>query len=282
MHSSIFRVKSIARAVLGRHRSRRPAFMAILSAYLDASGSVSDQRCHIFAVAGYVATDEQWESFEDEWQHALDEAGVSHLHMKHFAHSRGEFTAWKGDEPRRAQFLERLTEIIRSHDLEDFSVALNMEHYREVDKHFKMTESLGAYAMIASAAMGKIEKWHRRYRQADSLLFLLEKGDAQQDSIRKLDVRTSLPSGPEPIIISKQWKDNGINRYCLPMQASDLLAYEHAKGLTDLFIKGKRKARESLFQLSSRGIGPLPQTWTYLDANFLALSCKVFRVPKRE
>lgn len=65
------------------------------------------------------------------------------------------------------------------------------------------------------------------------------------------------------------------------MQASDLLAYEHAKGLTDLFVKGKHKVRESLFQLSSKGIGPIPQTWTYLDERFLMLSCQTFRVPKR-
>lgn len=163
-----FHVQSIARAVLGRNRSRRPVFMAILSAYLDASGSVIDPKCCVFTVAGYVGTDEQWEAFEDEWQHALDDVGVTHLHMKHFAHSRGEFLDWKGDEPRRARFLERLTGIIRSLELEDFSVALNMEHYRKVDKHFKMTESLGAYAMIAAAAIGKIEAWHGRYRRSDS------------------------------------------------------------------------------------------------------------------
>lgn len=281
MTPSSFRVQSIARAILGRQRSRRPVFMAILSAYLDASGSVSDPRCHIFTVAGYVATDEQWAAFEDEWQRALDESGITHLHMKHFAHSRGEFLDWKGDEPRRARFMERLTGTITHHGLEDFSVSLNMEHYREIDKHFRMTESLGAYAMIATATMANIDKWHGRYRQADSLLFLLEKGDAQQDSVRKLGMRTGLASGPEPIFISKQWNENGLERYCLPMQASDLLAYEHAKALTDLFVKGKRKSRESLFRLSTRVGGLLPQTWTYLDEKFLALSRQTFRVPKR-
>ena len=177
--------------------------MAVLSVYLDASGSVIDPKCRMFTIAGYLATDEQWEAFENEWQRALDDAGITHLHMKHFAHSRGEFQGWKGDEQRRARFLQRLTDIIISHELEDFSVVLNMEHYRTVDKYFKMTESLGAYAMIAGTAIGQIQAWHSRYRRADSLLFLLEKGDAQQDSLRKLAERTGLQSDLEPIFISK-------------------------------------------------------------------------------
>ena len=281
MTSRIFPVRSIARAILGRNRTHRPAFMAILSAYLDASGSVNDPQCEIFVVGGYVATEEQWEKFENHWQRALDEASVSHLHMKHFAHSLGEFKAWKGDEPRRIRFLNRLIEIIRDHNLEDFSAGLNMADYREIDKRFRMTESLGAYAIIAASAMANIEKWHSRYRQDDSMLFLLEKGDAQQDSLRKLASRTGLQAGPDPIFISKHWTENGIDKYCLPIQASDFLAYEHAKGLTDFFKKGKRESRESLFQLGSRRMGPRPPTWTYLNAKFLDLSCQFFKVPKR-
>ena len=65
------------------------------------------------------------------------------------------------------------------------------------------------------------------------------------------------------------------------MQASDLLAYEHSKCLTDLFIKGKRKVRESLFQLSACGVSLIPPSWTYLDEKFLMLSCKTCKVPKR-
>lgn len=278
-----FRVVSIARAVLGRNRSCR-RFMAILSAYLDASGSVTDPNCHVFTVAGYLAEDEQWQAFEDDWQEALDDAGVTHLHMKHFVQSKGEFRAWKDKKLRRDGFLERLTGIISKHQLEDFSVYLNMNDYRKVDKRFKITESLGAYAIITAAVIGKIEKWHQRYRSSDSLLFLIEKGDNQQDTLRKLAERTRVWSGQDPQFITKSWKENGIDTYCLPMQASDFLAYEHAKCITDAFTKKKYTSRESLFRVSDgfRGIQRHAQTWTYLNEAFVRLVCQTFNVPMRK
>lgn len=255
--------------------------MTTLSAYLDASGSVVDPKCQLFTVAGYVATEKQWDAFEKQWQDALNDAGVSHLHMKHFAHSRGDFLDWKGDEERRARFLERLIGIIRSLQLRHFSVSLNMDHYRKMDTRYKLTESVGAYSMIVATAMGKIEAWHRRYHGDDSLLFFLEKGDAHQETLRTLAARVGLEDGPQPIFVHKRSKENGSDKYCLPIQASDLLAYEHAKCLTDAFVKGKQKARESLFHLSDRGIDPIHPKWTYLDEKFLTLSCQAFNVPSR-
>lgn len=54
--------------------------MTIVSAYLDASGSVVDPKCRFFTVAGYVATEEQWDAFEEQWQNTLNDAGMPQLH----------------------------------------------------------------------------------------------------------------------------------------------------------------------------------------------------------
>jgi len=58
------------------------------TAYFDASGSPDDIAA--VSVAGLISTAEKWVSFTDEWEQCLEAFDVSSLHMKHFAHSRGE------------------------------------------------------------------------------------------------------------------------------------------------------------------------------------------------
>jgi hypothetical protein len=255
--------------------------MLSLSAYLDASGSVRDPRCEIFTVAGYLAEDAQWASFEHDWQSVLEESGVSHLHMKDFAHSQGEFRDWKDDSARRANFIERLASVIRSNELEDFSVSLRMADYRRLDGQFMLTESLGAYAIIAAAVMGDIKAWTSRHRPSDPLRILFEGGDNQQNDLRRVSERTKRPLHPDPLFVNKRRLESGRSVFCLPFQASDLLAYEHAKCLTDFVTKGKTRARESLFRLSYHQSEPSLPSWRMLDEAFLALVCETFTVPRR-
>jgi hypothetical protein len=231
-------------------------------------------------MGGYLATDEQWEGFETDWQKALDANGVTALHMKHFAHSRGEFKDWKGDEPRRARFLERLASVIHKHDLEGFTFSLNMRHYREMDKRFSLTESVGPYAYIALQAMSQLRVWQRRYRPNDSLLYVFEHGDADQGRLRRwLDKDDSL--FPKPAFIKKRWVENGVERACLPLQAGDFLAYEGAKALTDWMKTGKQIGRESLHKLSWVGKVDRQPLNSYYQAEQLIVFIKGFRIRQR-
>ena len=171
----------------------------------------------------------------------------------------------------------RLVEVIRLHLVESFGVSLNMHHYRMVDQSSMMTERLGAYAMVAAAAIGGIEKWQKLHRGGDTLTIYLEKGDAQQNSLLTLGARTGLQEGLTPKFISK---NGGSDKECSALQAADFLAYEQAKCLTDWTVKGKTIGRESLFHLSDRQrVGS--QTWGYLDKDFVLLSCRIFNVPER-
>jgi len=258
--------------------------MAVLSAYLDASGSENDPACHFLAVGGYVATDEQWSSFEKDWHNALSEAGVEHFHMKEFAHSIGEFRAWRGDERRRGRFLEQLAHIIKVHNLEDFGLIINMDQYRKVNRIFRLREIFGAYVIAAGTVMSKIGKWHERYGKTDSLLILLERGDDEQIALRKLVSNVNVWGGPEPIFMRKKTVQNGKVTYCLPFQASDFLAYELAKSATDFFVKGKHTGRESLYRLRyGSGVITLnPPMWMYIDTKFLMALCALYKIRKRE
>lgn len=231
-------------------------------------------------MGGYLATDEQWEGFETDWQMVLNAFSVKALHMKEFAHSRGEFKSWKGDEKRRAAFLGTLVEIIHKHDLEGFTFSLNVRHYRQLDKHFRLTESVGPYAYTALQAMSGIREWQRRYRPNDSVLYLIEHGDADQERIRRwLDKDTSL--NPKPTFLKKAWVENGVERQCVPMQASDFLAYEGAKALTDWMKTGKQIGRESLYRLSWVGKVERQPFNAYFQVEQLVAFIKGFRVRRR-
>src|ERR1044071_580362 len=85
------------------------SFMALFNAYFDTGGTENDQDRTVLITFGVVATVEKWTRFDRRWKAALAREGVAELHMRLFAHSRGEFAAWKGDEERRKHFLATLT-----------------------------------------------------------------------------------------------------------------------------------------------------------------------------
>ncbi len=275
-------VKQLARAILGRD-PRRIRRVAVLSTYLDGGGSVGDPSSTVFSVAGYLATDEQWERFEADWQVALDTFRVPAVSMKHVAHYKKAFAKWAGKDNKRAAFLKRLSDVIHRHDLEGFAFSLNMDHYREINKHIRLSEAIPPYALTASFAVAKIREWQRRYRPADSLLFLFELGDVGQGVFKhKMENEWRDAGIMKPVFMPKQWEENGITKYCLPLQAADLLAYETNKMLSDFLKSGKTRVRESAFRLSyQHGVSRHPPTNGYLEATHIMGIARGWRVRPR-
>jgi hypothetical protein len=119
--------------------------MIEFAAYFDGSGSPDDTVA--VAVAGFVATVRQWKEFERNWKDCLNDFGVSALHMRDFAHSRGEFTEWKGDENRRRRFLGRLISIIQVRVQHSFASVVRMDESRKVDTKYRLSEFSKPYAL---------------------------------------------------------------------------------------------------------------------------------------
>lgn len=247
-----FSTREYARAVLGRDR-KRVRRVAVLSTYLDGGGSVCDPTSTVFSIGGYLATDDQWESFESEWQTVLDEFEIPALHMKELAHFRKIFAKWRRQEKTRAAFLSALADVIQRNDLEGFAYSVNMAHYRQVDKRVRLSEAWPPYALTALWASARIRDWQRRYRPKDSLLLLFELGDAGQGPFKhKMENDWEGTGMMKPAFIPKQWCEHGETRHVLPFQAADFIAYETNKMLTDFFTDGKRRARQSIFRLVYR------------------------------
>ena len=73
-------------------------------------------------IAGYVAHEEQWGRFEQDWRALLNRESFSHFHMTDFENRQGQFKGW-GQE-RRIQVIGDLIAIIKSNFLVPVSASL--------------------------------------------------------------------------------------------------------------------------------------------------------------
>lgn len=77
-------------------------------AFMDESG---DSHAALFVVvAGLTAKEAAWSRFEQQWNEMLRTFEINVLHMREFAHGRGEFLGW--DESRRRALLSAALDAI--------------------------------------------------------------------------------------------------------------------------------------------------------------------------
>lgn len=107
-----------------------PHYVAMLQAYFDESGHPADPRSQVVSVATVVSTEHGWCAFEDQWHEVLNRYQVSGLHMKHYAHFRGEFSGWTEDK--RNAFTQELFSILKQHICFGFGCSLSMTDWNEV------------------------------------------------------------------------------------------------------------------------------------------------------
>lgn len=251
-------------------------WMALL-VYLDAGGS---SKLPALSAAGYIAREEQWAAFDRDWAEALQDAGVSALHMKDFAHSRKEFTSWKADEPRRAAFLSRLAEIIKRHTLKHVAVTLFVDVYDKLNAKATVRERLGGpYVLTMLTAIVLTNHWRDRNAPSEPMAVFVEHGDEDQgvliDCVRRLEYQH--PVTP----LRKSSTVDGMLRYVLPFQAADFLAYEYQKGMRTMRARGvvETQSRRSFFNLFPVH-GPDDYS-RVIDVHGLGELCKKFGVRRR-
>jgi hypothetical protein len=246
--------------------------MPVSIAYFDAGGSAADPKSRVLSVAGYIATQERWDRLERDWIAVLEREQISIFHMKDVAHWRGEFRSWKDDEPRRQRFLNDLAAIIRRHTRREFSVSIFLDGYRAVDAAYRLHEEVGhPYMACAWLCISDVLAWAKEQRPLHEILFVFEKGDAHQAELTRLLRQSHVKLGEDPIFLDKNAAGDGHG--CVPLQCADFLAYEHAKNLTDIYLKGRTKARGSLFVLTKAPKDPerlerLARRWRVLPSTF--------------
>ncbi|MGD9852381.1 MAG: DUF3800 domain-containing protein [Nitrospirales bacterium] len=104
----------------------------MLKLFLDESGHLADSREKVFVVGGCLSSLDQWERLEGKCCLVLREYGIRQLHMKHFAHHRGEFSGWS--ESKRRGLLEKVHVITRDHVDKFIAAVVPMSDYNALDK----------------------------------------------------------------------------------------------------------------------------------------------------
>src|ERR1700677_5033586 len=148
--------------------------MAILASYVDAAGTPSEVAV---APAAMVSTPEKWLEFEREWNACLATYKVSELHMKYFAHSKGEYAGWENDQPKRRRFLNNLMWIIETYIEYTATAAVYMGAYNAYDARFQLSEHVRPYTMGCFSLLGHVFQWGKEQGASHAdFIWLFEKG----------------------------------------------------------------------------------------------------------
>lgn len=258
--------------------------MALITAYFDASGTPKDT--DVVSVAGLVSTPAKWLAFSKKWQECLDAFGVPALHMKDFAHSTGEFSSWKHDEPMRKRFLSGLILAIENHIEYTVASAVLMKHYKSVDQRYRLSEFMRPYTFAASTCVGAVTTWARASAyDPDEISYLFEKGDADQGDVTRCWDSRFPDSRLRPIFLKKRDKhpDPQVCVPIRPFEAADLVAYENLKGNLqienspgDVFFDQLRKPLQRLLDLPGA-----KKDWRYSGVKEIEDVCIKYNVSER-
>jgi hypothetical protein len=233
------------------------------SAYFDESGT--DGSSDSIVVAGYIASNEQWQDFRNEWDAVLQDVGVTRFHMRDFAHSLREFKDWKDDNERRTIFLKRLVSIMRRHTRHSFSTAVILKDYRDLDQRYQLSEYCSPYVISALQCAADVAKWCNARGYVDPVRLVFEDGARYKGEFMNFYA----PSNFHTISYAEP-------REFVGFQAADLVAWEHRKVYSQLLSGQGKRRRQSFLALHS-----MPNSWSVYEASSLARWCRNFNVPLR-
>lgn len=234
-------------------------WMAMYTCYYDASSTQLEKEKPL-VVVGVLSTERRWLRFEREWGAVLKRFGVPYLHMKEFAHSVGPFAAFKGDEPRRAEFLGALVKAMKRNINKAFQYRLVPGAYGDLDREFELSETWGGpYAFTTSVTVNQTQFWFEEKYPKHQLAHVVEKGDPGQEDLYRLS-----PLDDNPVTIRPKI-DKRTGEWFKPFQAADFFAYEARLNIGRHLAGETHVARQSLLLLRRR----MPHQAYYFDLEYL-------------
>jgi hypothetical protein len=264
---------------LGRYD--RDNLMALLhTAYFDASGK-KDAHPSV-TVAGAVASCKKWNRFNEEWAAVLKQERVKEFHATDFAASLGEYESWKGDKPRRSQFLRRLIEIIRQNVNKLFIATVEMDGWSSVNKEYLLEEYFfSPFALAGYSVTDLVLQWREKREKRRRLEIIFEDGEDLLDWRGLKKLCAGLDVIPERLSKEK----------AVPCQVGDLVAWK-TRIASQNTMKINRKIdplafnpdllRQALTELRSLDtVLVTPVVNGVYSRAALLRTCKKSRVPKR-
>jgi hypothetical protein len=209
----------------------------VLRAYLDESRS-GDQR--IFAVAGWLCTEKDWTSVENEWRQRVEHEQrisikkhfppPSRFHASHLSNLRNEFDKSKGwDQDRQKRFSKKLIGILakkRREPVLGVSMTAIMDNWKLAYKKLEWAEKNVYHHLFRQCVYVIMDAMANQWPD-DKVSIFHDFGpfnESAQAAFRALLSDQSLRNREAIVTVApRRWED------CIALQPADLLAYESQK-----------------------------------------------------
>ena len=192
----------------------------MLIAYFDESGSKDTP---LVTMAGYLSDEHHWNRFEREWARALNEHGAKYLHMKEYAHCRGEFEGWP--EWKRKALMKKLIWTIKSNVKFRVGIVVPCEAYQQIVGSIDPNNTrLSPFCHCFQSCMRAISEYCQKHKITDDVALVFDENN--ESSKHASGFYTSFKQSNAPSrnqLVSLSFADD---KKVTPLQAADLLAYE--------------------------------------------------------
>jgi hypothetical protein len=229
--------------------------VALLRFYGDAGGK--RQKTNV-AVAGYVATLDQWNKWRSQWKPMLDREGVECFHRNEMEPPfYREFRKKGWDKKHQVEVLNRLHRIIKATTLKGVGYSVRNKAFSQIMPPKVKRDLGGPYGWCVQLCIIDIGTWardrgdwvHYIFESGDdgegqisTALRSLQKNEQYRDFFRIADYSFSDKRGPNAV---------------MELQAADFIAYESYKQVDNYLIASGRKMRLSANDLIRKGTDTL-------------------------
>lgn len=222
--------------------------MVMLSVYFDESfnqrTSKEPNLPLVYTVAGYLSSVQQWKAFQREWSKALKSVGIPYFHMTDFESRFGFYKDWSNEK--RIHFLQLLHKIIHKYVLKGFAASIVVADYETMTDEQKNVFG-DPYICAAISCMKHIGTLCDEFELAEPIAYVFESNKRYDGQLSSLF--NSLPD--EDRTAYRCGSLTFARKTCLPLQASDILAYEVTKEFArQLDSNNKRAMRLSVKNLA--------------------------------
>ncbi len=243
--------------------------MTEFSAYFDDSGK-SDQGS-VLVVAGYIATVDQWKSYDKKWGLVLDCYNVEYFQSRQFIHSTEQFEKWKGDETKRLSFIKTLISITTEYVLHGFSCGVSLADWERVNAIYSLEEChYLPFALCGWHCIKEAQQWSDAQieHRDNGIEFVFESGSQHAGKLFTLS-NTNL--GIIPIFRNKRDPNNkmkrGPKKLDTPLQSSDFAAWQfgrHFERLHDISSESAlNNSLQAIYPYRRKDLIPLLERVTY-------------------
>ena len=196
----------------------------MLIAYFDESGSKDTP---LVTMAGYLSDDRRWKRFERQWAKVLKEHGARYLHMKEYAHFRGEFKGWP--DYKRKALMGDLIWVIKSNVQFRVGVVVPCEVYKSTLGAIDSKDTrLSPFWLCFQTCLSAVAAYCREQEITDDIALVFDENNESSEHAKgyysAFKRSPRVPNGKQ--FVSLLLADDKIKT---PLQAADLLAYEFMK-----------------------------------------------------